>query len=143
MSCENPPFSATSRDLRRRLCFDEPYLTITSGATSEFIHPTEDRPLTLRECARIQSFPDWFEFHGNTTQKIQQIANAIPPSLVQLLATHIKTNYGFNVPILSSPGKLLGFTLTKATTMSPTLNQTHALLMQLFHSQTGKQLNLF
>ena len=73
----------------------------------------------------------------------RKLANAIPPLLAQLLATHIKTNYGFNAPILRSPGKLLGFTLTKAITMSPALNQTQALLRQLLDSQTGKQLNLF
>jgi DNA (cytosine-5)-methyltransferase 1 len=127
----------------KRLCFDEPCLTITGSATSEFIHPVQDRPLTLRECARIQTFPDWFEFHGNTTQKIQQIANAIPPSLAQLLAEHIKTNYGFDAPIVIKSGKLIGFTLTKATAMSPALNQTKALLEQLSSSQTRKQLNLF
>jgi site-specific DNA-cytosine methylase len=54
----------------KRLCFDEPCLTITGGATREFIHPVQNRPLNLRECARIQTFPDDFEFCGNTTQKI-------------------------------------------------------------------------
>jgi DNA (cytosine-5)-methyltransferase 1 len=127
----------------KRLCFDEPCLTITSGATSELIHPVQDRPLTLRECARIQTFPDGFEFYGNATQKIQQIANAIPPLLAQLLAEHIKTHYGFEAFIARKPGKLIGFTLTKATAMSPALNQTQALLDQLSCSQTLKQLNLF
>jgi len=47
--------------LKRLIAYD-PSLTITSGSPSEFIHPTENRPLTLRECARLQSFPDWYEF---------------------------------------------------------------------------------
>lgn len=123
----------------KRLCFDEPCLTITGGATREFIHPVQNRPLTLRECARIQTFPDDFEFCGFATKKIQQIANAIPPLLAQQLAEHIKKNYGFDAPIHGSPGKLIGFTLTKAATMSPTLNQTKALLAQLFHFQTPLQ----
>lgn len=127
----------------KRLCFDEPCLTITSGATSEFIHPVQDRPLTIRECARIQTFPDEFEFCGSANQKIQQIANAIPPLLAQRLAEHIKTNYSFDATIQDSPGKLIEFTLTKAAAMSPTLNQTKALLEQLSHSQPFLQFKLF
>ncbi len=44
----------------KRLIADQPSKAITTGATSEFVHPTEDRNLTIRECARIQSFPDRF-----------------------------------------------------------------------------------
>src|SRR5262249_12652934 len=40
-------------------------LTITGAATSEFVHPHEDRTLTPRECARVQSFFDAFQFHGS------------------------------------------------------------------------------
>src|SRR5208283_1510731 len=65
----------------KRLVLDEPSLTITSAATREFIHPTEQRTLTIRECARIQTFPDYFEFVGSQGDKIQQIGNAIPPLL--------------------------------------------------------------
>ncbi len=49
----------------KRLFADEPSLTITSAATREFVHPTENRLLTLRECARLQTFPDSFEFAGS------------------------------------------------------------------------------
>ena len=52
----------------KRLHFDEPCLTITGAATREFIHPEENRPLTIRECARIQTFPDWFDFCGNPVE---------------------------------------------------------------------------
>jgi hypothetical protein len=62
--------------------------------------------------------------------KKSNCANAIPPLLAQLLAEHIKKNYGFDAPIHGSPGKLIGFTLTKAAALSPTLNQTKALLEQ-------------
>ena len=44
----------------KRLSYDEPCLTITSAAPSEFVHPTQNRTLTIRECARIQTFPDAF-----------------------------------------------------------------------------------
>jgi DNA (cytosine-5)-methyltransferase 1 len=62
----------------RRLDPDEPSLTIN---TNPFIHTTEDRYLTPREMARLQSFPDDFEFLGNKGDVIQQIANAVPPKL--------------------------------------------------------------
>jgi len=127
----------------RRLCFDEPCLTITGGAIREFIHPSQDRPLTLRECARIQTFPDGFEFYGSLSQKIQQIANAIPPLFAQRLAAHIKSNYDFESPIRLNQGILIGMTLTKALAMSPALQQTKALLETLPQSQNHSQFNLF
>jgi DNA (cytosine-5)-methyltransferase 1 len=49
----------------KRLIATAPSLTITSASPNEFVHPTQDRLLTLRECARLQSFPDWYEFHGS------------------------------------------------------------------------------
>lgn len=59
----------------KRLVRSSPSLTITSAAPNEFIHPIEDRLLTLRECARIQSFPDWYEFHGTWSSIATQIGN--------------------------------------------------------------------
>lgn len=44
----------------KRLIYDEPSLTITSAAIPEFVHPLKDKTLTLRECARVQTFPDNF-----------------------------------------------------------------------------------
>ncbi len=70
----------------KRLFADEPSLTITSAATREFVHPTEDRLLTLRECARLQTFPDSFVFAGSAASRIQQIGNAIPPMLARTVA---------------------------------------------------------
>src|SRR5208282_3891462 len=54
----------------KRLFADEPSLTITSAATREFVHPTEDRLLRLRECARLQTFPDHFVFAGSAASRI-------------------------------------------------------------------------
>lgn len=62
----------------RRLDPNEPSLTIN---TNPFIHPTEDRYLTPREMARLQTFPDTFKFSGNKGDVIQQIANAVPVEL--------------------------------------------------------------
>ena len=113
----------------KRLFRDEPSLTITSASTRELIHPTEDRPLTIRECARLQTFPDDFQFDGSPLNKIKQIGNAIPPLLAQTFAEHIMT-YGFR-GTNQSKGELIAFSLTKAMMMSPALKNTHLQLSAL------------
>lgn len=114
----------------KRLYYNEPSLTITGASTREFIHPIQDRPLTIRESARIQTFPDDFKFSGNSSQKIQQIGNAIPPYLARIFAEHIKEEFGFHLNEINN-GILLGFVLTKADAMSPALQRTHNLLDEL------------
>jgi len=51
------------------------------------------RRLLVREAARLQSFPDWFEFTGNETAQFYQIGNAVPPLLAYQLAQCVKTTY--------------------------------------------------
>lgn len=73
-----------------RLCWDEQAPTITTRfdtpAGGRFIHPNEDRTLSPREAARIQSFPDDFIFYGNKTSICKQIGNAVPPKVSYFLA---------------------------------------------------------
>jgi DNA (cytosine-5)-methyltransferase 1 len=111
-------------------------LTITSAAPREFIHPSENRPLTLRECARLQSFPDRVEFAGNSSSVAQQIGNAVPPIGAEVLARSIAladgaVGSGRGVVTKRSRPALLGFHLTAAEGMSPALMRTHTLLHSL------------
>ncbi|MEB3230755.1 MAG: DNA cytosine methyltransferase [Leptolyngbyaceae bacterium] len=126
----------------KRLLFDEPCLTITGAAIREFIHPAEERPLTIREAARIQTFPDDFIFKGNASQKIQQIGNAIPPMIARIFAEYIKERYGFQEQF-KSHGILLGYCLTKANAMSPALKRTDTVLKTLTDQSKVVQFKLF
>jgi len=76
-----------------RLEPDEPAVTLTVNfvhpASNKCIHPIQDRALTLREGARLQSFDDDFKFAGNRTRIAKQIGNAVPPLLGQAIATTV------------------------------------------------------
>ena len=124
----------------KRLKIDEPSLTITAAAIREFIHPLENRYITIRECARIQTFPDDFKFYGSTSEVIQQIGNAIPPLLARTFAEHIK-HIGFCEVQFNSEGSLIDFNLTKSEGQSPALQRTEKLLSELKTSQP--QLSIF
>ena len=126
----------------KRFFADEPSLTITSAATREFVHPTEDRLLTLRECARLQTFPDSFVFTGSAASRIQQIGNAIPPLLARVVAEHIAKEYGFDLRYRTSPRPTLRFCLTRSEGMSPALARTESVLTELVEAQE-EQLVLF
>lgn len=76
----------------RRVKLDEPSKTIIAqgGGGTWGYHFPENRPLTNRERARIQSFPDNFVFYGNTTEVRRQIGNAVPPVGVHAIANALK-----------------------------------------------------
>jgi DNA (cytosine-5)-methyltransferase 1 len=91
----------------RRLSPDKPSKTITASFYSSFIHPYQNRNLTVREAARLQTFPDSFVFHGLRTRlshkllakkgilsemhldQFNQVGNAVPPRMAELLATQL------------------------------------------------------
>jgi DNA (cytosine-5)-methyltransferase 1 len=76
-----------------RLFPNEPSPTITRNfgtpSSSRCIHPYQNRALTTREAARLQSFPDDYRFKGSQTSKHIQIGNAIPPLFGQIIANSI------------------------------------------------------
>lgn len=70
--------------MARRLSLNEPSLTLTCAPAqkqTERCHPTETRPLTIREYARIQTFPDDWQFSGSLSSQYKQIGNAVPVNL--------------------------------------------------------------
>ena len=70
--------------MARRLSLDEPSLTLTCSPCqkqTERCHPLETRPLNVREYARIQTFPDYWQFQGSMNEKYKQIGNAVPVNL--------------------------------------------------------------
>ncbi|MCS6267010.1 MAG: DNA (cytosine-5-)-methyltransferase [Vampirovibrio sp.] len=78
--------------LARRLSWNEPSLTLTCAPAqkqTERCHPTETRPLTVREYARIQTFPDEWIFEGSLTDQYKQIGNAVPVNLAYAMGLSI------------------------------------------------------
>jgi len=72
--------------MARRIGWDEPCLTLTCSPAqkqTERCHPDETRPFKVREYARIQTFPDSWEFAGSISQQYKQIGNAVPVNLAQ------------------------------------------------------------
>jgi DNA (cytosine-5)-methyltransferase 1 len=76
-------------NIYRRLKWDNVSCTITHVRKTVLIHPKQDRLISVREAARLQSFPDWFRFSGSTSQQYQQIADAVPPLLARAVACHL------------------------------------------------------
>lgn len=75
----------------KRLAAHEPSCTIDTGNNhSNYFHPLYNRIPTVREAARLQSFPDSFVFEGNRSEQYRQVGNAVPPLLAKALADRLK-----------------------------------------------------
>ena len=73
----------------RRLCEKEPSVVIGNYRKNMLVHPNQDRGLSIREAARLQSFPDNYKFAGTLTSKQQQVGNAVPPLLARAVFQQI------------------------------------------------------
>ena len=79
-------------DKYNRLSWDDASRTITAHLAKDgywYIHPEQHRSLTVREAARLQTFPDTFRFAGCRSHQFQQIGNAVPPALAQQIGSAI------------------------------------------------------
>lgn len=76
-----------------RLHPDQPSGTIMTKCDPHWgtvVHYAQDRIISVREAARLQSFPDWFRFTGSKGDQYRQVGNAVPPLLAKAIATHIQ-----------------------------------------------------
>jgi DNA (cytosine-5)-methyltransferase 1 len=81
-------------DKYKRLDANDLSRTITAHIAKDgywYIHPTQNRTLTIREAARLQTFPDWFRFAGPPSAAFRQIGNAVPPALGRALGLALLT----------------------------------------------------
>lgn len=78
--------SRTQNTIYLRLKYDEPSGTVVNVRKSMWIHPTLDRAISIREAARLQTFPDSFVFCGSKDKQYQQVGNAVPPIMAKSIA---------------------------------------------------------
>jgi DNA (cytosine-5)-methyltransferase 1 len=76
----------TQNTIYLRLNYDEPSGTVVNVRKSMWIHPTQDRAISVREAARLQTFPDSFVFCGSKDKQYQQVGNAVPPIMAKSIA---------------------------------------------------------
>lgn len=85
-------------DVYGRMSWDMVAPTLTTGCTDvtkgRFAHPEADRSITLREAARLQTFPDSYRFAGNASQIATQIGNAVPVQFVESFASEFRSIFG-------------------------------------------------
>lgn len=81
----------TQNTIYLRLNYDEPCGTVINVRKSMWIHPTQDRAISIREAARLQTFPDSFVFCGPKDKQYQQVGNAVPPIMAKAIAKQLAT----------------------------------------------------
>ncbi|MHB8245508.1 MAG: DNA cytosine methyltransferase [Acidimicrobiales bacterium] len=126
----------------RRLRAEEPSKAITSAAPREFIHPHEDRPLTLRECARLQTFPDNFQFLGSRSERQVLVGNAVPPLFAECVGNQLFSALTSDVALDSGGGGLDCFDVVNGSGMSPALEQVIRDINKRFGGSRAEQLSL-
>lgn len=81
----------TQNTIYLRLNYDEPSGTVINVRKSMWIHPTKHRAISVREAARLQTFPDSFVFCGTKDKQYQQVGNAVPPIMAKAIAQQLAT----------------------------------------------------
>ena len=76
----------TQNTIYLRLKYNEPSGTVVNVRKSMWVHPTKDRAVSIREAARLQTFPDSFVFCGTKDKQYQQVGNAVPPMMAKAIA---------------------------------------------------------
>jgi DNA (cytosine-5)-methyltransferase 1 len=116
-------------DKYKRLDAENVSRTITAHIAKDgywYIHPYQDRTITVREAARLQTFPDWFRFAGPPTAALRQIGNAVPPMLGKVLGDALITSLQTPVPVVYSSEEiascLAGWKRANAATAIPWLD---------------------
>lgn len=93
LKCHQNKKNGSFSDVYGRMKWDDVAPTLTTGCTDitrgRFAHPEQNRGMTLREAARLQSFPDSYTFLGNAGQIATQIGNAVPPEMMKTIATKL------------------------------------------------------
>lgn len=79
----------TQNTIYMRLKYNEPSGTVVNVRKSMWIHPVLDRAVSIREAARLQTFPDSFIFEGTKDSQYQQVGNAVPPFLARAIAESV------------------------------------------------------
>lgn len=102
LACHRGKKKSSFSDTYGRMKWDDVAPTLTTGCTDitrgRFAHPVQNRAITLREAARIQSFPDEYIFWGNASQVATQIGNAVPPEMMRRIAMSLKAALKAPVP---------------------------------------------
>lgn len=84
----------TQNTIYLRLNYNEPSGTVVNVRKSMWIHPTLNRAISIREAARLQTFPDSFVFCGSKDKQYQQVGNAVPPMMAKAIAEQVAAILG-------------------------------------------------
>ncbi|WP_168232188.1 DNA cytosine methyltransferase [Pseudomonas veronii] len=106
LACHRDKKKSSFSDTYGRMCWEDVAPTLTTGCTDitrgRFGHPIQHRSITLREAARLQSFPDDYIFEGNASQIATQIGNAVPPQMMRSIANSLKAALQSNSNIVKA-----------------------------------------
>lgn len=95
----------TQNTIYLRLDYSQPSGTVVNVRKSMWIHPTKDRAISIREAARLQTFPDSFAFTGTKDKQYQQVGNAVPPIMAKAIAKKLASQLNNYIDAQKEPAK--------------------------------------